>query len=335
MGSGRDDAAPVTISDVARAAGVAPSTVSRAFSRPGRVSVRTAEHIFEVARRLGYRQDEVRRMTSRRSQKLIAVAVADAMNPVFGATVKGVFAGARERDYMIVLIDSNESTAVESRTTRGSVALVDGFVLAGSRMSDAALRHLAGIRPVVTVNRKVAGISCVLPATADGMAQVIDHLVGQGRTSVSYLAGPTASWQSGVRWRSVLDTARRDDRVSVHQVACPSPTIGGGVEAFELWRHHPTDAVIAYNDLVAIGFMRRAMACGVMVPDDVAVIGFDDIPFSSLVHPPLSTIRVNQFQMGRVAAHRLLDMVDHPTRRAAGRTTEDVVPVAFMVRESG
>ena len=125
MGVGEESTAPVTISDVARAAGVAPSTVSRAFSRPGRVSVKTSERIFQAARKLGYRQDEVPRVSTSRTYHLVAVCVADVMNPVFGATVKGIFAGARKRGYMVVLIDSNESSEIESETTKRSLATVD------------------------------------------------------------------------------------------------------------------------------------------------------------------------------------------------------------------
>lgn len=102
-----------------------------------------------------------------------------------------------------------------------------------------------------------------------------------------------------------------------------------------MWRAHPTSAVIAYNDLIAIGFMRRAMARGLRIPHDVAVIGFDDIPFSALVSPALSTVRVNQFQMGVVAVNRLLDMVEKPNHHERQSPSEDVVPVSFMVRESG
>ena len=159
--------------------------------------------------------------------------------------------------------------------------------------------------------------------------------MADGRFTVTYLAGPTASWQSGVRWRSLLDGARRNGQVTVHQLACPTPTIRGGIEVFDMWKAHPTSAVIAYNDLIAIGFMRRAMACGVKVPEDVAVIGFDDIPFSALVSPALSTICVNQFQMGVVAVNRLLDMVERPSRHERRAPSEDIVPVSFMERESG
>ena len=334
MGVGEGSTTPVTISDVARAAGVAPST-SRAFSRPGRVSVKTSERIFQVARELGYRQDEVPRVSASRTHHLVAACVADAMNPVFGATVKGIFAGTRKRGYMVVLIDSNESSEIESETTKRSLATVDGFIFAGSRMSDAGLRHLAGMKPVITVNRKVPGVSSVTPAADEGLGDALAHLVADGRFTVTYLAGPTASWQSGVRWRSLLDGARRNGQVTVHQLACPTPTIRGGIEVFDMWKAHPTSAVIAYNDLIAIGFMRRAMACGVKVPKDVAVIGFDDIPFSALVSPALSTICVNQFQMGVVAVNRLLDMVERPSRHERRAPSEDIVPVSFMERESG
>lgn len=192
MGVGEGSTTPVTISDVARAAGVAPST-SRAFSRPGRVSVKTSERIFQVARELGYRQDEVPRVSASRTHHLVAACVADAMNPVFGATVKGIFAGTRKRGYMVVLIDSNESSEIESETTKRSLATVDGFIFAGSRMSDAGLRHLAGMKPVITVNRKVPGVSSVTPAADEGLGDALSHLVADGRFTVTYLAGPTAS----------------------------------------------------------------------------------------------------------------------------------------------
>lgn len=327
------DSARVTIRDVAEAAGVATSTVSRAFSRPGRVSSSTAARVFRAAERLGYRQTPVERVAADSRTALVAVAVADVMNPVFAAMVKGINAEALRSGYGLVLVDANESPDRELSTLTRFLDSVDGVLLAGSRMSDVSIRHLAGILPTFVLSRRVPGVNSVVAETRTGLEEAIDHLAGLGHASYSYLAGPAASWEDGVRWRSVSDRCGARTGLHIRRLGPFPPSLTGGVQAFRRWREHPTTAVIGYNDMMAIGFIREAANHGLAVPDDVSVVGYDDIPYAQLVSPALTTVAVDQFQLGVAAAHNLILLVEaRPGRTAEAHNVR--VPAQLVVRDS-
>lgn len=324
---------PVTIRDVAVEAGVATSTVSRAFARPGRVSASTAAKVFRAAERLGYRQDPVERLATDSRTALVAAVVADVMNPVFAAMVKGINAEALRSGYGLVLVDANESADRELSTLTRFLDSVDGLLFAGSRMSDVSIRHLAGVRPTFVLNRHVPGVSSVIAETRTGLEEAIDHLAGLGHTAITYLAGPAASWEDGMRWRSVADRCGSRTGLRVRRLGPFPPTLEGGARAFQRWREHPTTAVIAYNDIMAIGFIRKAISQGVAVPADVSVVGYDDIPYAQLVSPALTSVAVDQFQVGVAAARNLIMLIEFRSTRSRG--VRDVrVPAQLVVRDS-
>src|SRR3954468_9623556 len=198
---------PVTIYDVARAAGVAPSTVSRAVSRPGRGNAATAERVRQVAEELGYRANPLARALSTARSHMLALVVSDVTNPFYSEIVRGAQAEAAERGYTLVLADAQESDRVERAALERALPSVDGVVLGGSRMSDSAIRMIAKQKPVVVLNRVIVDVPCVVPDTATGVRHAVEHLLHLGHGSLTYVAGPEASWADGMRWRSLQDAA--------------------------------------------------------------------------------------------------------------------------------
>src|SRR5689334_11957404 len=152
-----------TIYDVAREAGVAASTVSGAYSRPGRVHAETAQKIFQAAERLGYRSGPLngQQAGARPTHRSTGLVIADVTNPFYGEIIKGGYEAAREAGYQLVLLHTNESPEVERQTIEREMEQVDGIVLASSRMSDSALRMMAKQKPVVLLNRIIPEASCV------------------------------------------------------------------------------------------------------------------------------------------------------------------------------
>jgi DNA-binding LacI/PurR family transcriptional regulator len=299
---------PTTIYDVARAAGVAPSTVSRAFSRPGRVNAETAERIREVAAELGYRANPQARALSTRSTSMIAVLLADIANPVFAELVRGAEEAAAEAGYAMVLADTRESAGREREVLDKILPTVDGIVLASPRMSDTAVRQVAKVKPTVVLNREVGGLPSVVVDNPRGMRRAAEHLARLGHTQVTYLAGPEAAWPDGVRWRALRD-ARTDLGLTVRRVGPVPPTVNGGIRAAAAWATHPTSAVVGYNDMVAIGFMRGVLAMGRRVPGDVSVIGFDNTQSAEIVTPGLTTVAAPQRELGARAVRHVLAFV--------------------------
>ncbi|MGY1602616.1 LacI family DNA-binding transcriptional regulator [Geodermatophilus sp. SYSU D00815] len=320
----------VTIYDVARAAGVAPSTVSRAFSRPGRVNAATAERIRRVAEELGYRANPLARALSTARTHMIALVVSDVANPFYSEIIRGAQGEAAEAGYTVVLADAQESDRVERAALERALPSVDGVVLGGSRMSDSAIRMIAKQKPVVVLNRVVVDVPCVVPDNPAGMRRAVEHLLRLGHDSLTYVAGPEASWADGMRWRSLRDAAS-DLQLRVRRIGPFSPDVPGGVRAAEDLAAASTTAAIAYNDQVAIGLVRGLAARGVQVPRDVSVVGFDNIAPAELVTPGLTTVASPLRLQGATATKHLLAMIEG----AQSRTGQPMVlPVRLVERGS-
>ena len=298
--------AEVTIYDVARVAGVAASTVSRALSKPGRVSFKTAEHVRRVAEDLGYRSGHLQRdVASTRGTGMLAMIVADIANPVFFGMIRGAERAAVERGYTLLVVETQESTPAEEAAAVRLSGCTDGLILSSSRLSDAVIRGLAKEHPVVLLNRSVGEVTSILSDNVHAMKKATEHLVELGHRSICYLAGPDASWADGMRWRGLREAAVELD-LHVRRLGPFLPTMRGGAVAADGWLLRPSTAVIAYNDLMAIGFLRAVQAAGRAVPGDVSVIGFDNIVDASLVEPRLTTVAAPLVSLGSTAVAHLL-----------------------------
>ncbi len=319
-GTGSD----ATIYDVARVAGVSPSTVSRAFSRPGRVSAQTAQKIRQVAEELGYRSREVSRTSAKSTTKVLGLAVADITNPFNFRVIRGCQAAAAEAGFVVTLNDAQESEALEREMLRRSLPLLDGLIIASSRLSDTELRTVAKSLPVVILNRRVAGLHCIVPDMAHGIRKATEHYLALGHRNITYLAGPEASWADGMRWRAMRDSAK-DLGFTEHRVGPFAPTLQGGRGAAEVIAARRLKAVICYNDLMAIGLIQGLAERGIKVPDQVSVIGFDNIFASALITPGLTTVAAPLTMLGDSAVRYIVGSL-------AGHKAADAAPVSVPVR---
>jgi LacI family repressor for deo operon, udp, cdd, tsx, nupC, and nupG len=319
-----------TIYDVARAAGVAPSTVSRAFSRPGRVNSETAQRIRDVAEQLGYRVNPIARALSTQRTRMIALVVSDITNPFYFEIIRGAEEAAVAAGYTMILSDTQESDALERQALERAMPAVEGIVLASSRMSDSAIRMTAKQKPLIVLNRAITDVPSVVTDNARGARSALEHLAQLGHDAVTYVAGPEASYADGQRWRSLLE-ASHDLDVRVRRVGPNPPTVAEGVRAAGQLRLPANSAVIAYNDQLAIGLIRGFHSAGARVPRDVSVVGFDNVQFAGLVTPGLTTVAAPLKLMGATAVEHLLASMGSPR---AGRRRPIVLPTQLVVRAS-
>jgi LacI family transcriptional regulator len=320
----------VTIYDVAAAARVSASTVSRTFSRPGRVSVRTADHVRAVAERLGYRAEAVYRPVEARKHSVIGLTVADATSPADFDILRGAELAALESGYIVILIDAAESGRREQTAYEKVLPFIDGLIVASSRMSDTVLRGVAKSHPVVVLNRFVAGLPCVVPDNDNGVLQAVRHLLSLGYRQVDYVPGPDGSWSSGRRWVAVREAARTLG-FTARRLPPVRPTVEGGYGAARPLIDRSGGAVVCYNDLVAIGLMRGLVALGARVPEDFSLIGLEHSFVSDLVSPALTTVASPMGLLGQTAVNHVLAMLGGSQLR----TTEPVlVPVKLIERDS-
>lgn len=319
-----------TIYDVARAAGVAPSTVSRAFSRPGRVNAETAERIRVVAEELGYRANPLARALSTHRTQMVALVVSDITNPFYFEIIRGAEHAASAAGYTMVLSDTQESDRLERLALERAMPTVEGFVLASSRLSDTAIRMIAKQKPMVVLNRPVGGVPSVVPDIARGTRRAMEHLGELGHDTIAYVAGPEASWADSMRWRSALE-ASHELELRVRRLGPHLPTVAAGVEAARELAKAPTTAVLAYNDQLAMGLIRGLTSMGARVPRDVSVVGFDNILAADLVTPGLTTVGAPLRSMGGTAVQNLLAYIGGASH---GSNTPVVLPTRLVVRES-
>lgn len=315
--------APVTIYDVAKAAGVSASTVSRTFARPGRVSFATAERIRKVAAELGYRAVDLRvPMAEEKSRHYtLGLVVADITNPVFGEMIRGAEDEADRHGYTILLAHGREDAAKERAAIERMLDIVDGVVLSSSRMSDSAIRAMAKQKPTVVMNRGVTGVACVVTDNARGMRRALEHLGELGHSHLAYLAGPEASWANGMRWRALREGAMELGlHISLYETS--EPTQPGGAALAEKVLADEATAVLSYNDLLAVGFMRRVQELGRAVPDDISVVGFDNSVVAHMSVPGLTSVAAPLHTLGATAVRNLLSLTD--------RSSKDVFRPAVM-----
>jgi LacI family transcriptional regulator len=318
-----------TIYDVAREAGVAASTVSRAYARPGRVGAETARAIFAAAERIGYRATRITGSPGR-ATRAVALTVSDITNPFYGEVVKGASEAARQAGYALLLSDTSETGAVEREVVERTLDLVEGVVLASSRMSDSAIRMIAKQKPLVLLNRQIAETSCIIPDTPRGARRAVEHLGELGHTAITYVAGPAASWAEGVRWRALRE-ATHELELRVRRIdPRGDPTMRTGFATARRIADDGATAVIAYNDALAIGIIKGLKRLGLDVPGAVSVVGFDNVLLAEVVDPALTTVAAPMRKAGAVGVGNALAL-------AAGASTSGqtlVLPTKLVVRES-
>ncbi|HEU4329354.1 MAG TPA: LacI family DNA-binding transcriptional regulator, partial [Roseiflexaceae bacterium] len=274
----------VTIADVAREAGVSAQTVSRVINHKGEISPATREQVLAVIERLGYRPSSIARGLATSRTYTLGLSVPDIANPFWPEVARGIEDIAWQHGYNLFLCNTTEDARREAAILQLlEEKRVDGVIVAGSRLPDDQFlpliqRHQA----VVLVNRTAseAGAGSVLIDAVGGASEAVGHLLRGGRRRIAFLAGPHHSFNSqrhvqGYR-AALLAAGLAPDPALILPCA---PTIEGGVQASaELLAAHPApDAIYCYNDLIAIGALEGCASHSRSVPDDIAIVGYDDI----------------------------------------------------------
>lgn len=324
----------VTIRDVAKEAGVSPTTVSRALSRPGRVNLETATKVREVAERLGYRTKNLEPQNDDALRGMILTTASDLKYSVFADFVDGMQKPCLDRNFILLTAITEENRDLERSTIMRMTSQVDGLILTSSRLSDSTVRKAAQMRPTVVVNRLVSGVQSVISDDRPVLTKIVRRLKALGHRSISYVAGPDNSWQNGLRWQALL-VACQQEQIRLRRIAGPHlPTRATDSlmeDAFHEFMRSPTTAVVLFNDIFALQFMDLLDAADIRVPEQVSVIGIDDTPESARSNPPLATVHIPREEMGSDASSKLISKILHTSD---GSTTPVVRYSTFIERAS-
>lgn len=321
---GGDRKQTVTIYDIAKKAGVSPSTVSRVFSRPERVSAATAKRIRDAAAALNYRVNPLARALPTGRTGALGLLLSDITNPVFFDLVRGAGQVVSAEGYTLVLAESQELPGMEVQAADRLLSLVDGLVLVGTRMNEEDVLEFAERKPLVLVNRKVSSLPHVIPDITPGIKAAVAHLASLNHHSIAFLSGPATSWMSTWRWETALDQAL-DCGVNIVEIGPCSPTFEGGAEALKRVRASGVSAVLTFNDVMAIGLQTACAEAGIRVPEDLSIIGFDDIYASQFTSPSLTTIRTPLREAGEYAFRRLVAALKGMDEDVQGDLAADLI----------
>jgi LacI family transcriptional regulator len=310
------------LKDVAEAAGVHISTASRALNErtAALLNPRTLERVRETADGLGYRVNGMARALKTQRSLSIGMVVPDITNPFFPPAVRGAEDVLDRAGYSLLL----SSTDNDPGKARRQVAVmlegqVDGLLLAMARRDDPLVNELRGSdTPMVLVNRTIdrGGVSAVIPDDFNGALEAVEHLYALGHRRLAFAGGPLAT-SNGARRRESFDQTvqRLGLRETVALEASAFDEAAGYAAGQAILVEHPqVTGVVAGNDLIAVGIIAAAADRGRNCPADISVVGFNDMLLADRLQPPLTTIRIPQYDVGARGAELLMDLIADPAR---------------------
>jgi len=325
--------------DVAEHAGVSISTVSYVLNDSGPVAAERRARVLDAVRVLNYTPNESARNLKGRSASTVGLVVPDLANQFFAMLAEGVEQAASARGALVVLCApeaTGESESLNARLLRSQ--RLDGIIyLSGAATSPASLLELTRIGPVLLVDERLPGfdLPCVVSENRRGARDLATYVLDQGHSRVAVIAGPRELWTAEQRLagyrEAVAAAGRNPDEIPVlvgdYRMSSGSELAARALRVSE--EERPT-ALFCANDLMAIGAMEYCKSVGLRVPDDVSIVGFDDLPFASLLTPRLTTVRQPAHDMGRRAAELLFDMLEGKE----DVQPEGAFPVSVQVRDS-
>jgi LacI family transcriptional regulator, repressor for deo operon, udp, cdd, tsx, nupC, and nupG len=304
------------IAEVAALAGVSTATVSRALSAPGKLRSETLARVAEAVRRTGYTPNIAARTLRGRRTMLVLVVVPDIANPFFSDVLRGIDEGLSKHGYGLLIGNLDNSRQKEPQLADVALAgQVDGVMLLNGRIPQGGRRPLAGAGiPIVAVCEAIPGaaIPQVEVQNREAARAAVAHLVALGHRRIAYLAGPPGNILEHER-RAGFCQGLADAGLSERQAGFYAGdfTFRTGVAAamtFVRQRRRPT-ALFAANDEMAIGFVKTIRSAGIVVPDDISVVGFDGIEFADYVEPTLTTFRQPRRELGQIGAALLVQLM--------------------------
>jgi DNA-binding LacI/PurR family transcriptional regulator len=325
---------PPTIIDVAAQAGVSKSVVSRVMRADPAVSPARREAVLVAAQALGYRPNAVARSLVQRRTFNVGVVVSDLHNVFFAEILDGIAAAAASGGYKVLITTGNLDQAVEAVALETLLQLrTDGIILAGSRLSPAAVRAASRSVPIalVTSGIRAPGVDTIATDDVKGAWLAVEHLVGLGHCRIAMVDGGAGAGS---------DERRRGYGAAMHQfglgrhiqIAAGDFTEDGGRRGTQRLLAGPSrpTAICAANDLAAIGALNAIAEAGLEVPRDVSVVGYDNTALAALRHVSLTTVHQPRFQIGEMAMTALLRRLQRPR----ARSRHDLLVPSLVVRQT-
>jgi LacI family transcriptional regulator len=329
-------ATPITIRDVARLAEVSQATAARAMGGYGYVSSTRRRRVEEAARQLGYHANDIARALASGSTKTIGLIVGDIENPFFATLARGVADAIEAEGYTLLLANSDENLArehlaVETFRTR----LVDGVIIAPVNGSDSTHLRQRGW-PIVCVDRSVRGldVDTVTVTNERGARTGVEHLLALGNRRIGVVTDSPEIHSTAQRLRGYRSALRRAGIAfdeTLIAVSSASTLAAGHAATLELLsRPNRVHALFTTNNLMTVGAVQALHDLGLRMPDDVSLVAFDDLEWTTIVEPPITVIAQPVLELGTMAGRRILARIAGDT----GPAQRIRLPAELIVRNS-
>ena len=330
-----------TLKDVAERVGVHVSTVSRALNPGSRdlITEDVRERILLACEELQYRPNRAAYSLRTNRSLTIGVLIPDITNAIFPPIIRGIEDALSAREYVPIIVNTDgredhESSLIDTLVSRG----VDGLIIASVRRQDEAVKNAAeqGVQ-IVTVNRRLddTEVPSVVSDDEAGIRAMLDHLVSLGHRRIAHIGGPQSLSTGQIRYLAFKDSLNgfglTDSECPVHFADAFSEEDGRQCAERCLSGNAMPTALLCANDRLAIGALDALRDRNLKCPDDVSVTGFNDMPLVDHIAPPLTTVTIQQYNVGQRAAEILLDRM---TDYLGTEPRHDVLPVSLAIRES-
>jgi LacI family transcriptional regulator len=308
----------VTIRDVANLVGVHHSTVSRALSpnKRDKISPAVVKKVEKAAKKLGYYRNIVASSLKQNRSFAVGVLIPDLMNPIFPPIIRGIQDTAEAVGYTVITANTDDEPDKERDALRMMQGRsIEGVIMATARREDPIVEEcIAHDIPLVMVNRTVDrdGVNAVILDENHGIRSVIDHLMSLKHKRIAHVAGPQHT-STGFHRAKAFSDYLSIHNLPTHMVEAANKfTIEEGRRAFRrlLAKDNSFSAIVAGNDLLALGCMDAMRDMGLMVPENISITGYDDILFLERMSPALTTVLVPKYEMGCQATKTLLEIID-------------------------
>lgn len=330
---------PATIKDVALAAGVSVATVSRAVNGASNVLPETRQRILDAVRTLRFTPSGAARSLITRRTDTIGAILPDLHGEYFSELIRGLDQAARARGLHLLVSSSHGGSDETAAALRAMNGRVDGLIVMSPHADAAFLAHnLPASLPAVLVNTGVdlPGHIQFVVDNFGGAAEMTRHLLASGRSRVAFIRGPEGNHESLERLRGYRAGLQQGQQEIIFDGDFTQEAGWATGQRIATLAVQP-DAIFASNDMMAIGCMAALSAAGVRVPEDIAVVGFDDIPMARYLTPALTSVRVPIAALGANALNALVDIVELPAIEIADPNKPQpmiVMPVELVVRQS-
>ena len=325
----------ITLKDVAREAGVSIKTVSRVVNKEPNVNPATAARVSEVVERLNYRPNEMARNLKGYRSRTIGLMVDDISNPFMASCAQAIEKAAREHGYALILCDSHASLQMEGAYIELLMQRqVDGLLLVPAHGDNVHLKteQQAGL-PVVAFDRPTEGVQTdtVLVQNRAGAREATEHLIWHGHERIAFIGDVRHYYTARKRLEGYKEALEAANLEPIHSLDVHSVELGEKVTKSFLGASDPPTALFAANILTALGALRTIEHLGLRVPEDLALIGFDDFELSPVLRPRFTLVHQPTAELGRRAAEMLFDRLKGEDRAEHQRL---ILPTELVVRES-